>query len=180
MPRRSAAVLAAALVTLSPAAALAAAAGAPPGATAGLPEPDLARRALFVRARPEPALERAAVLRLQSLVRQVPASSDIVELAARIVLATHPDENGSPERVRSSIRYGASPRGAQALLLTARAHAMLRGRLYVSMEDLVALARPALRHRLILNYEAEASGLSADTIIDDVVQKIAAHGAPPR
>jgi len=112
----------------------------------------------------EPILSGAEVLRMRELVRSVPASTDVVERVARIVLATHP-RDASPEDVRRFVRHGASPRGGQAVLLTAKARALLRGRLHVAGEDVEAVSAPALRHRLILNYEGEAAGVTADELV---------------
>ena len=112
-----------------------------------------------------PVLAKDRLARLQALVREVPASSDMVALAARLVVATHPEESAAPENVRRFVRWGASPRGGQALLLAAKARALLRGRLHVAEEDLAALAAPVLRHRLILSFEAEAQGARADDVV---------------
>jgi MoxR-like ATPase len=119
---------------------------------------------------PEPSangavFSRDRLLRLQALVREVPASSDMVALAARLVVATHPEETTAPDSVRRFVRWGASPRGGQALLLAAKARALLRGRLFVAEEDLAALAAPALRHRLILSFESEAQGILPDGVV---------------
>jgi MoxR-like ATPase len=76
--------------------------------------------------------------------------------------------------VRKYVRYGASPRGAQAMVLTAKARALLAGRYNVSTADIVAVAKPSLRHRIILNFEGEAEGLSADSILEDVLASVAA------
>ena len=117
-----------------------------------------------------PAPARAPVVRaeelreMQALAREVPASSEAVALAARVVLATHPDGEDAPERVRRYVRYGSSPRGGQALLLAAKARALVRGELHVGTEDLRALAGPALRHRLILGYEGEAARVQPDEL----------------
>ena len=87
-------------------------------------------------------------------------------LVARIVRATHPDAAEAPDEVRRQVRHGASPRGAQACLWTARARALCAGRVHVTHEDLEAVARPALRHRLILSYEGVAAGASPDALIE--------------
>ena len=92
-------------------------------------------------------------------------------LTARIVLATHPREPSAPDEVRRFVRWGASPRGGQALLLAAKARALVRGRLFVAEEDLEALAAPALRHRLILGFEAEAEGARADDIVARALER---------
>jgi MoxR-like ATPase len=120
--------------------------------------------------RPEPSLNGAVLSRdrlkkLQSLVREVPASSDVVALVSRLVVATHPEQPAAPDSVRRFVRWGASPRGGQALLLAAKARALIRGRLFVAEEDLSALAVPALRHRLILSFEAEAQGAHAGDVV---------------
>ena len=115
-----------------------------------------------------PILDAGDVLSMRELVRSVPASTDVVRRVARIVLATHPRED-SPEEVRRCVRHGASPRGGQAILLTAKARALLRGRLHVADEDVEAVCAPALRHRLILGYEGEAAGVSADELVGAVL-----------
>jgi MoxR-like ATPase len=119
----------------------------------------------------EPVLSRERLVRLQRLVREVPASSDMIALVTRLVLATHPRETSAPDSVRRFVRWGASPRGGQALLLAAKARALLRGRLFVAEEDLAALAAPALRHRLILSFEAEASGARPDEIVAHALER---------
>ncbi len=117
------------------------------------------------RAPERPALGRDDVLALRRLVRDVPASSDVLALVARLVVRTSPDCELAPDDVRRCLRYGASPRGGQAVLLLAKAHALLRGRLFVSEEDVAAVCRPALRHRLIFGFEGEASGLHPDELV---------------
>jgi MoxR-like ATPase len=103
-------------------------------------------------------MDAAQVRRLRQLVREVPVARETIERVARTVLATHPDA-AAPDEIRRYVRHGASPRGGQALLAAAKARALLRGRLHVADEDLEALCEPALRHRLILNYEGEAAGV---------------------
>ncbi len=109
------------------------------------------------------------VLEMRALVRQVPASSDVLRLVARLVRATDPRGEKAPESVRRLLRYGASPRGGQALLLLCKARALLRGRPWVSREDVEALSPPALRHRLVFGYEGEASGVHPDELIADAL-----------
>ncbi len=125
------------------------------GATAHAPE----RIENVVRA----VLSRDAVRRLRVLTRQTPTSADAIELAARVVLATQP-AGDAPDAIKRYVRHGASPRGGQALLWTAKARALVRGRLHVAQEDLEAACAPALRHRLILGYEGEAAGISTDEL----------------
>lgn len=109
----------------------------------------------------EPVLSGDEILELQAVTASVPASSDILALAARTIVATHPGEESAPDLVRRHVRYGASPRGAQAMLGAARARALVAGRLHVTEEDLEAVVQPCLRHRLVLTYEGEAAGISA-------------------
>jgi MoxR-like ATPase len=111
---------------------------------------------------------------MRKLVRQVIIAPHVEELAADLLLRTHPEAEGAPESVRKYVRYGASPRGAQAMVLTAKARALLAGRYNVSTGDIVGVAKASLRHRLILNFEGEAEGLSTDSILDDVLEAVAA------
>lgn len=121
-------------------------------------------------AEPEPpSFSREEWLRLQALVREVAAPSDVVEKVAAIILATHPDHETAPEPIRSHVRYGSSLRGGQAILLAAKARALLANRLNISDEDIRAVARPALRHRLILSYEGEARAVRRDDLADAAV-----------
>lgn len=120
-----------------------------------------------VKAPLEPVLSGDEVLELQTLTASIPASSDILALAARTVIATHPDNEAAPELVRRHVRFGASPRGAQALLGAARARALLAGQLHVREEDLEAVVQPCLRHRLMLTYEGEAAGVSAGELAQE-------------
>jgi MoxR-like ATPase len=122
-------------------------------------------------ARVERVLAREALLGSKALVRAMPASRDIVALAARITLATRPDDASAPDSIRRFVRYGASPRGAQALLLAGKARALLTGKLFVAEEDLVRVAPAALRHRLILNFEGDAGGARRDDLVRDAFER---------
>jgi MoxR-like ATPase len=105
------------------------------------------------------------VLEMRALVRAVPISSQHLRRVARLVRATDPRGELAPEPVRGLLRYGASPRGGQALVLLAKARALVRGRPWVSDEDIEELACPALRHRLVFGYEGEASGTHPDELV---------------
>jgi len=109
------------------------------------------------------------VLGFRELVREIPIASHIRDLASLLVLSTHPQWERAPEPARRFVRYGASPRGAQALVLGAKVRALAEGRYNVSVEDLRAVALPALRHRLILNFEGEAEGVDVDRLIGELV-----------
>jgi MoxR-like ATPase len=115
-------------------------------------------------------LTGAQVMAIRELVREIPIASHVRDLASFIVLATHPQWERAPESTRRFIRYGASPRGAQALVLGAKVRAISEGRFNVSVEDLRATALPALRHRLILNFEGEAEGVDVDDLIGQIVE----------
>src|SRR5215470_11691871 len=110
------------------------------------------------------------VLAFRELVREVPIASHVRDLAALIVLATHPQWERAPEQTRRFVRYGASPRGAQALVLGAKVRALSEGRYNVSVEDLRAMALPSLRHRIILNFEGEAEAVDVDRLIVQIIE----------
>ena len=118
----------------------------------------------------ERVMSGARVLAFRELIREVPIADHVRALASTIIMATHPQWEHAPEVSRPFIRYGASPRGAQALVLGAKVRALTEGRFNVSIEDLRALAAPALRHRIILNFEGEAEGVDADTLVAQIVE----------
>ena len=115
------------------------------------------------------------VLRLRELVREVPIATHVRDLASLIVLGTHPEWEHAQERTRRFVRYGSSPRGAQALVLGGKVRALAEGRYNVSVEDLRAMAGPALRHRIILNFEGEAEGIDVDQLIGQVLDSAEAE-----
>lgn len=117
-------------------------------------------------------LNREALLELQQLVRQVPVASHVKDYAVRLVLATHPKTDTAVPIATQFLRFGSSPRGAQTLMLGAKVRALAQGRFNVSFEDIQAVALPALRHRLILNFEAEAEGITTDQIITQVLKEV--------
>ena len=112
-----------------------------------------------------PVADGDTVRAMQALARGVPIATPVRAYAARLTLATHPDDATAPELVQRFVRYGASPRGAQALIWGGKVHALLDGRYNVALSDLRAMAPAALRHRLILTYEAEAEGVTPDDIL---------------
>ena len=113
---------------------------------------------------------------MQVLGRQVPIASHVADYAVRIVMATHPDGEGAPEITGRYVRYGASPRAAQAIVLAAKILALLNGRLNVSFEDVRRVAPPALRHRVLVNFEAESKSVTADTVIRQILQSVPEGG----
>jgi MoxR-like ATPase len=121
-------------------------------------------------------LDGARLLELRDLARQVPVARQVQDFAIRVLEATHPptgpdDKRPRPQLVKKFVRYGASPRGAQACLLGAKIRAVLDGRFAVSCDDVRSVARPTLRHRLILNFEGEAEGIDPDTILDAILKE---------
>jgi MoxR-like ATPase len=114
----------------------------------------------------------ADILAMRELVREVPVASHVKNYVARLVLATHPGSEEAPQLTRRYVRYGSSPRGAQAIVISAKVRALVEGRSNVSFDDVRAVVAPALRHRLIFNFEGEAEGLSPDSVLDEVVRHV--------
>jgi MoxR-like ATPase len=112
------------------------------------------------------------VLRMLRVAREVMVAPHLASYAVRLVLATHPREPSAPPTIKQYVRHGASPRGLQALVAGAQVRALLEDRFNVAREDLQAVALPALRHRLILGFEAQADGVTADKLVGDVLGAI--------
>lgn len=111
------------------------------------------------------------LLHLVETARAVPVATHVKEYAVRLLLATHPDQEDAPESVRKYVRYGASPRGLQALITTGKVRALLEGRYNVSLEDLQNVAFPSLRHRIILNFDGLADGITPEDLIETVIEE---------
>ena len=109
---------------------------------------------------------------MQTLARGVPIANHVVAFAARLIKATHPQDAESPEQVRQYVRYGASPRGMQALILAGKIQALLDGRFNVAFDDIRTAALPALRHRMVVNFEAQAEGISSDSLIAELIRQV--------
>ena len=120
----------------------------------------------------EPLLSGEDVMRFHALVRQVPVAEDLVRFAVRIAAATRPRQAGSPTFVNDWVSWGAGTRAAQYLTLGAKARALLQGRAHVTREDITALAAPVLRHRVLVNYRAEAEGVSVGKVIERVLAEV--------
>jgi MoxR-like ATPase len=143
----------------------------------GYPDLDEERRILVTTTAAPPAaaapvasgeeLERARLL-----VRELPAATNVVDFALRLVRATRPDEPAAPQSVREWVKWGAGPRAGQALLLGAKAAALLDGRTVPAPEDVRAVALPVLRHRVLLNFQAEADGLDPDQLIGRILDSV--------
>jgi MoxR-like ATPase len=111
-------------------------------------------------------------LAARELVREVPIAAHVRQFAATLVMATHPQWEDAPDITRRYIRYGASPRAAQALVLGAKVLALRAGRFAVSIDNVKAIALPVLRHRVILNFEGEAEGIEADRLLGEVLEAV--------
>ncbi len=112
------------------------------------------------------------ILRLQHLVRRVPIAPHVIHFALRLVRSTRVMEEDCPEFVTEQVSWGAGPRGVQYLLLGAKARAVLEGRTYATTEDVRAVARPVLRHRVLTNFSAESSGVTSDDVIDRLLAEL--------
>ncbi len=121
---------------------------------------------------PQPVVDGETIRAMQALARGVPIARHITEAAARLVRATQPYDAAAPTVVKRYVNYGASPRGMQALILAGKIIALLDGRYNVALDDLRAAALPALRHRLILNFEAQAEGITTDAIVTELLEAI--------
>ena len=120
----------------------------------------------------EKVLDGAELIELQQLVRQVPVASHVKDYAVRLVLATHPKTETAEPIANQYLRFGSSPRGGQSLILAGKVRALIQGRFNVSFDDIQAVALPALRHRLILNFEAEAEGITTDHIVAQILKDV--------
>ena len=121
----------------------------------------------------KPAATAADIVEMQRLARAVPIAPHITAYAVSVLTATHPDNRRAPGLVRQYVRYGGSPRGAQALVTSGKILALMDGRFNVSLDDIRAAALPALRHRVILNFEGEAEGISTEAVIRTILDEVA-------
>ena len=117
-------------------------------------------------------LEKEQILEMRSTARAVPVSKPVMEYAIAITLATHPESDKGHELAKKYVRFGSSPRGVQSLILGAKVNALMSGRVHVSCEDIRAVTKPALRHRILLNFEAEAERIETDTILQSILESI--------
>ena len=127
-----------------------------------------------------------SLLRIGELARDVPIASHVMDYVVRLVLATHPDDSSAPKITRDYVRYGNSPRGGQAMVLAGKIRALMEGRFNVAFEDIREVAHPALRHRVILNFQAEMDGVTTDLLIRELIDRVscgvaeaAAFSEPP-
>src|SRR5579862_9436190 len=140
----------------------------------------LTRTTEGARAEVKKVLDREALLELQKLVRQVPVATHVKDYAVRLVLASHPKTETAAPITNQYLRFGSSPRGAQCLLLGGKVRALTQGRFNVSFDDIQAVAAATLRHRFILNFEAEAEGITTDHIITQILKDVPKDAALAR
>jgi MoxR-like ATPase len=123
----------------------------------------------------EPIFSGADVIRFHDIVRKVPIAEDLVRYAVRLAGASRPRQKSTPDYVNEWVNWGAGLRAGQFLVLGAKVRALLHSRAHVTMEDIRALAYPVLRHRILLNYRAEAEGVTVETLVDRLVQASATN-----
>ncbi len=124
--------------------------------------------------RATPVLAGDRILSMSQLIRQIPIADDVRRYGISLVLATHPDHASAPDVTKRYVRYGSSPRGAQALILAAKILAILDGRYHVARDDIRAIALNVLRHRIILNFEGQAEGIQTDAVVEGILKSVPA------
>jgi len=112
------------------------------------------------------------IIKIRNITREIPVAKPVMEYAIKLVLATHPESEYAPESTKKYIRFGSSPRGAQAIMSTAKIRAALDGRFNVAFEDIKYVAYPALRHRFFLNFEGISKGITTDSMISEIIKEI--------
>ncbi|WP_172252028.1 AAA family ATPase [Saccharibacillus deserti] len=116
--------------------------------------------------------DAAALMEIQRGAKEVLVAEDVLDYAVRLLMMTHPDQADAPESVKRYVRFGSGPRGLQAMIAVSKVRAVIQGRMHVSSGDIRASAKPAMRHRLLLNFEGQAEGVSPDTLVDDVLARL--------
>lgn len=132
----------------------------------------VSRTILRQRFEASPVIDGARILHLRTVLDRVVVSDPMRDYACRLVLATHPDSNWASERVKQYLRWGASPRAAQALIRAARVRALSQGRAHVSFQDIRHFAMEVLQHRVLLNYDGQAENISVKELIEETIQKL--------
>jgi MoxR-like ATPase len=122
----------------------------------------------------DPVLDREAILEVRSVCREVMVAPHVQEYAIRLVMATQPDQAEAHEIAKKYVRYGSSPRGAQALVECGRVLALIRGRYHLAIEDIAQVAAGVLRHRIILNFDAHADGETPESVLQTIIRGVSA------
>jgi MoxR-like ATPase len=123
---------------------------------------------------PVPVMDRDSILEVRSVCREVLVAPHVQEYAIQLVMATQPEQKEAHDLAKKYVRYGSSPRGAQALVECGRVLALMHSRLNVSMDDVREIAPDVLRHRIILNFDAHADGQTPDTILTTIIESVTA------
>ena len=134
------------------------------------------RTTMDLEGEPEAILTSADIITVQKVLRKLPVSDHVVDYAVSLARATRPKEQGTPAFINEWLTWGAGPRAAQYLVLGAKAYAVLHGRLNVSCDDVRAVAKPVLRHRIFTNFNADAEGVGPDQVIDKLLEQVAEAG----
>ena len=132
----------------------------------------LERTTRGIHVSPEKVIDGTAILQMQELVREVILADHLRDYIVRLTLATHPEGEFACEITNQYLRWGSSPRGAQTLALASKVHALLEGRFNVSFQDIRRVYLPAMRHRVILNFEAQAEGVTTDEVLLEILDKV--------
>ena len=136
-------------------------------------EKEICRRQISShRPQPQPVMNAARIVQMQTLVREVIVSDPVYELALDLVRATRPDEGRLPDSLKDMVQYGGGPRATIALLMAAKARAILNKRVHATTDDLIAIARPVLRHRIVPTFNAEAAGVDIEQMIEDLLASV--------
>lgn len=125
-----------------------------------------------VRLQAEKVADGALIQDIQKGLKEILVTEDMLDYAVQILMNTHPEEQTAPDAVKQYVRFGSGPRGVQAIIAVAKVRAFLSGRFHISKQDLHAVAGPALRHRLFLNFEGQAMGVSPDNIIAAIISSM--------
>lgn len=112
------------------------------------------------------------MLNIRRIAKEVLLSDDVLEYGVRLLMMTHPDDPSAPESVRKYVAYGSGPRGIQSMISVGKVRAISKGRMHISTGDIAAVAIPALRHRLFLNFEGQAMGVSTDRLVEDILSAL--------
>jgi MoxR-like ATPase len=126
---------------------------------------------------PVPVMDRDAIAGVRAVCREVLVAPHVQEYAIQMVMATQPEQKEAHELARKYVRYGSSPRGAQALVECGRVHALMRGRFHLAIEDVTHVAPAVLRHRIILNFDAHADGQTPETILSTIIKGVTAQAS---
>jgi MoxR-like ATPase len=129
-----------------------------------------------LEAEPEPVLSATDIIHIQKVLRKLPVSDHVVDYAVSLARATRPKEPNTPNFINDWLTWGAGPRAAQYLVLGAKAHAILNGRLNVSSEDVRRVAKPVLRHRIFTNFNADAEGITPDNVVEKLLEHVPEGG----